>query len=296
MASIRSILSLISGSGSQLAQPVLTLHIGLPKTATTFLQKEVFQSSPKLTYVYNVRRGPLEKLLERQQRVSTLRFPTMRKELEELLPSGNVLVSDENISMHVKEPWRNKGPTPATFCKRAEQLQGVVGTLRVIVGIRRQDQWFASRYAESARLCEDFSQADFDERAERLVKGPIKGSLKWLDYEKVYSQLSKCLGQENVLLLPMELVGTDPESAIRSLQDFTGAKGWARRHRIRLKQGKIQPANVLSVGGDSWSLKGHDTVLRLGEEPKAAILARYREGNRNVSEQLKLGLERFGYF
>ena len=129
----------------QAGAPVLTLHIGLPKTASTFLQRSVFSSAPGLTYVRKYKELPLPVAIEKMQRVHPRRVSDFVDSIGEELPEGNVLVSNENVSMHVKEPWADKGPTPTRFCERVVALEPLVGTLRVILGIRRQDQWLASR-------------------------------------------------------------------------------------------------------------------------------------------------------
>jgi hypothetical protein len=275
------------------AAATLTVHIGLPKTATTFLQTRVFQSEDNLAYVYQPKRVPLQKALERLQRLGKSHLGEILGEISKELPQGNVLVSDENISMHVGEPWHYKGPTPESFGKRFELLKDIVPRLKIILGIRRQDQWLASRYAESARMYEAFCQEDFDKRVLELCNDNVKGALRWLDYSEAWKRLSACVGQENVLLLPMEEVGSNPEGAIQALQNFRGVDGWMKRYRDNAK--KIQPRNVLSVGENEWNLKGHDTTLRLKGELQVRILERYRSSNQQLSELCSLNLDRHGY-
>lgn len=275
---------------------VLTLHIGLPKTATTFLQKEIFRGSEKLNYIHNAERGPLQKLLERQQRGRAGKPGRFRSKLTQLMPKGEVLVSDENIVMHVLEPWCNVGPTPTSFRKRARELQQYCGTLRVILGLRRQDQWLASRYAESARAREDFSQADFERRIWELAAGPAKGSLQWLDYDVAHEQLCRAVGESNVLLMPMELVDNELETATHRLQEFMGESGWFASFQEREREGKVRRRNVLSRGENAWKLRGHRSQLLLPTNAQRAILTRYREGNQRISDRLSLNLDRFDYF
>lgn len=273
---------------------VLTLHIGLPKTATTFLQRQVFRGDDRLTYIYTRKQGPIEKVFKKQQRVSPQRFPKIEKELKALLPGGDILLSDENISMQGQELWRGEGPRPRSFCQRATQLQGMVGTLRVILGIRRQDQWLASRYAESGKVHEEFCQEDFDRRAREICESEAKGALKWLDYYNVYKRLSECLGPENLLILPMEVVGDEPEKAIRMLEEFLGVSGWVEAFERNKDDAK--PRNVLNRGADTWKLKGHEGMLQLDGPTKTALLERYSKGNKKLDSILRMELDCYGYY
>jgi hypothetical protein len=279
-----------------LAHPVLTLHIGLPKTATSFLQMRVFRSEKNLTYIHGRTRGPLERLLQVHQRMSKHRFEErIKPQLLSLLPAGDVLVSDENIAMRVGEPWKNKGPTPASFGPRLGQLQTLVGTVRVILGVRRQDHWLASRYAESARLSDEYSQEDFERWAAMLCAGtPVKGALNWLDFARAERSLRRCLGRENLLVLPMEALEDDTERVIGMIEQFVGVSGWLDNFRSKPNKKRV---NVLSIEPNTWRFKGRpNKVLRLTETTSKALLARYESTNRELNRRIDFDLQRYGYY
>lgn len=279
-----------------LVSPILTLHIGLPKTASSFLQFRVFRNEPNLTYVHARVRGELERVLQQHQRIRRKRFDKrIKPRLVSLLPKGDVLVSDENITMWAKEPWEHRGPTPGGFAARVPQLQSVVGTLRVMLGVRRQDQWLASRYSESARLSDEFSQEDFERRAAELCRVRPEGALRWLDYGPVYGQLARALGPENLLVFPMEALDDDPEDVVKKLEAFMGVSGWLQA--FRENSAKEKRLNVLSTEPDTWRFKGHeDRVLRLPPSTKQALLARYEKTNRKLDSKIDFDLRRYGYF
>jgi len=272
----------------------LTLHVGLPKTASTFLQYRVFSKQDQLLYVHNNQSSPLEKTLKQIQRVPERGRAKVEKRLISLLPARRILVSDENISMNAREPWLGEGPTPRSFCSVAAGLADLLGSLRVIVGVRRQDEWLASRYAESTSHFPDFGQEDFERRASQICDGPVEGSLQWLEYGDMLRQLSACLGPENVLVLPMDVITHELKRTLFLLEDFLGVDGWVDAYEA----GGIdtKPRNVLSTGNDTWQLRGREAELRLSDPIRGRLLARYRDGNRELSEATGFDLERYGWF
>jgi hypothetical protein len=130
----------------------------------------------------------------------------------------------------------------------------------VVIGIRRQDQWLASRYAESSKDFPGLDQSDFDRRMHELAKREVlDGPLAWLDYAAVRQEFSAALGRENLLLVPLEWIGARPEETIRQLEGFCGltpGDAWA------LKPSR-QARNPLSKGPNTWRMRRSGKMLHL---------------------------------
>ena len=69
----------------------LVLHIGLPKTASSFLQTFLFSQQTSFSYVHNQKRSLLERALYRQLRASSWTLPALDRAISLLLPRGPLL-------------------------------------------------------------------------------------------------------------------------------------------------------------------------------------------------------------
>ena len=283
---------------------MIILHIGLPKTGTTFLQ-QLFGHVPDLAFVHR-KMGAAEAGichdLRRLGRANPLlghfyrhRFAAqLRRLVSEKAGSRNLLVSDEDVSVAAGGFWRGAGPRPQGLSHRlaalGRQLGPAEGPLRVIIGIRRQDQWLASRYAESSRMYPDFGQDDFNARLTRIADtGPMPGPLGWLDYHHVRECFARALSAENVLLLPLEHLAGAPDHALKEIGRFLGgielSNAFAIAHRKRRRR------NRLSIGENAWRLRRDGTPLTLAPELQAALRARFAASNRALAEVMPLGFE-----
>lgn len=274
---------------------MLVLHIGLPKTGTTFLQQQVFARAADAGFVHR-RQGPEAAALCRSLRryVRSGRFAALlhrrriRSELAALsgkstLPDDRVLlVSDEGISLQPGQFWRSEGPGPRQVAQRIASLMPGTGT-RVVIGIRRQDQWLASRYAESSKDLIGLDQSDFDRRMHDLARRKVlDGPLAWLDYAAVRQEFSAALGPENLLLVPLEWIGARPEETIRQLEGFCGltpGDAWA------LKASR-QARNPLSKGPNTWRMRRGGKMLHMDPEIEAALRARFAASNETLAQTL----------
>jgi hypothetical protein len=268
---------------------MLTLHIGLPKTGTTFLQYQIFKRQKGVQYIHdplNTADDSIERLIKRYFRCTEESLGRLAETIPRVLPHGNVLVSNENISMKASEVWRSAGPTPADFAERLERLSPAVGGIRIILGIRRQDQWLGSRYAESAKNFEEFGQKDFEARMEAIAHSPLSGALQWLDYATVYDRLAEAIGENNVMAVPSEELLHSPESTLRTLGDFLGHHGLVEAYHSARATRDVR-RNVLSTGKNTWQLRKRDTSIELSDDLAEQVLTRFREENRALDKVLE---------
>ncbi len=265
---------------------MLVLHIGLPKTGTTLLQQQVFAPAQGLDFVHR-RRGPeaeaLCRTLRRYVKAGPLRALILRRRVRRGLaavagPGGGVtlLVSDENVSVHASGFWRGHGPGPDLVARRIAEILPK-GETRVVIGIRRQDQWLASRYAESSKWLDGLDQADFDRRMRQIAAAAsLDGPLGWLDYDRMHRAFAAGLGAENVLLVPLEQIGAAPGATIGRLAQFVGV---APPDAARPLKASRQNRNRLSTGPDSWRMRRGGRMLRLDPEIREALRNRFAASN-----------------
>lgn len=291
----------------------LYIHIGLPKTATTYLQQEVFPALGHLRYLGipqgDVFAGPEE--LGRGPR--TLTNCTKRSALfwsrygeavfRDILgcetterPPGDVLLSDEGIG--------RAGSRPILL---GSHLQGLAtqakkrgfGCIRLLCMFRRQDHWLASHYAQISDRNPQASQEDFEETVNRILD-PAGGRFGFgmlLDYAALAQHLRPVVGSSNLLMLPYELLVHDPAQFHHRIMAFLGDTAAANASRFV----DAQKRNVRSKQEGVWELRparySRAIQLRPGRLLSSLRLPseihlgwRTRGGTIRVTEQLRMSI------
>jgi hypothetical protein len=290
----------------------LLLHVGLPKTATTFLQRTIFEHTPDLIYVH--RQGPDEKHLGRClwccQRVGEEKLAATLTETNASIgrihqkrqtKARTMLISEESISMGRMEIWDGSGPTPGRVAARTAAFarSGDLPhrSVKVILGVRRQDQWLASRYAQSASEFDQPGEGDFEKRAREICAGGLDASLQWLDYAEARRQLLGALGEESVFIVPMELLGAAPRRLMERMGHFLGGVPLADVYS-RAEQNPRMPMrrNAKSTGPNSWKLRRTETSITLSKSTTDVIRERFKDSNEELSEAIGVDLQSLGYW
>ncbi len=244
------------------APDILHLHIGLPKTATTYLQREVFPTYGHLTYI-GIPRGDVftaAKDHERDRRTLTncvqrsvevwagrgdAIFESVFGCVRSERPAGDALLSDEGVG--------RSGSRPALLAAHLGALAQAArswgfGSVTVLCAVRRQDQWLASHYAQVSDRNPDASQADFEVYV-RQTLSPTSGRYGFgmlLDYAALVEHVSDVVGEENILVLPYEMLSQDPSAFLNCVSSFVGGA------TETATAGRRQ--NVRSRGEDVWAL------------------------------------------
>lgn len=168
-------------------------HIGLHKTATTFMQQNVF---PECTQIFYIKRNELRDLnkkegpfkdwrISRDFEMGFTRSPEFwldygDKLIQNAIPTHilnsnqNVLISSEGITgarifLHNTDPLVNpfspvKDPHLLIFhFRNIKKIIAKYGftKIKIILTIRKQDSWFASNYSEFSHIIPRASQKDF---------------------------------------------------------------------------------------------------------------------------------------
>lgn len=220
----------------------LYLHVGFSKTGTTWLQRNVFPNLSGVDYVEAFDSGLVEISKGAGFNVPFNLSPSFwdfagEGVVDELLKrpdhENKLLISDENIvlgrglfrnnnerhQMSYKDPCMLNAhlvKLASYWRKRSE------GQLKVIMVVRRQDEWLASRYVQSSKFIKGASQSDFEMQIGRLMNDDVykfqEG--RWLNYWDVYKNIADGVGSENVLVLPYEELKTDCLSFVQKICNF----------------------------------------------------------------------------
>lgn len=203
----------------------LTLHIGLPKTATTVLRGSVFPQIPGYLGKYsglpptnrfvNPTTGSLLEGWERGNpdwRGAIDEWVRSLAELDErhLLLSQERLASwparlSEQRQYPFDDDWfdaQRVRPHPVVdfldLVKTAGESSGI--KVRVIVTLRAQPEFMASRYAQSQGKMRQPGQGDFEAK----VRESLRRADPYFDYASLVEELAGVVGMENLLVLLYE--------------------------------------------------------------------------------------------
>ena len=306
----------------------LHLHIGLPKTASTWLQDQVFPHLVHLRVVSTPRSRLFDEpadreaegrvmacALRRSARVWRAMGDAVMGEMlgprEAWLVGGrDLLISDEAIG--------RMGSRPEQLAAHLRELAPVaarwgLGRLSVICLIRRQDRWLASHYAQMSDRNPRASQRDFEAFARRVTDPAAArhalGAL--LDYDALREAIAEVA--PDPFLMPHEALRDAPSDALGTLLDRLGTPV---ADRPWIEAASLGTASNVRSGEGSWRLRprrrtiaGHPRLrvpdwgrgagrgmISLTSEISARVLEAYAEGNRALDAATGLDLGRLGYF
>ncbi|PEN12624.1 hypothetical protein CRI94_14000 [Longibacter salinarum] len=265
----------------------LYLHLGLHKTGSNFLQKEVF---PNAKGLYFLNKPDWSLISDYTDPTSLARFMASNTgvwdEMGDVFfnrankeagrsssEGGDLLISDEQgpFGWHRNDPQRM-----AVHLKKIQSvMREQFDELKVLIVIRRQDTWLASAYAE---ICSKFKQAS-QGHFERWIKEQISYNKKYfwgrgirLDYSSLLAEVTRFIPAHNVKMIPYELLKSDPGSFIGEVAKFIEVDtiNWQskthNRKSLSNSEWKIAPYKERSL----WLRPGR-LFYKLGIDPKINI-------------------------
>ena len=177
----------------------IVVHVGLHKTASTWLQERCFR--------------PLGRLVNSTQRPAedpTIRSLVLgRRELPPLPPDGSI-VSAERLSGHPASGWSDADAI-------ADRIASWCSDPKIIVGTRERDPWLRSIYRQLVQ--------EGDPRPWKVMLEP-GWKRPHVDIDAVSESALRSRYDSrfrSVLYLPMELLVTDPGAYVAMLADFLEA-------------------------------------------------------------------------
>lgn len=314
-------------------QKRIILHVGLHKTATTFLQERVFPALPEVRFVHplHVQRpddGPIERFIFEIffRNGACIDIDAHREAIDawlETVPEPTVLISSEAI---VGWPIENH----SNFRVNADLLAEMFPDAKIWLVVRRQDKWVEAAYAQVLRSGFSTTMARYLNHREGrfgrynvgLYNGPNVDArdLSWERFDRYYRRR---FGEQAVLTLPFELFAKDGEDFLGRFYDFAGLDGvfpdtservnvrWSPaglglaklinrvpmpiKRAVRDRVGKDwHPSELMAKTVDRW-LPSQGKRQYLSPALARDLMALHREGNRALGERIGVDLGEFGY-
>ena len=300
------------------------VHLGLHKTATTWLQNTIF-ADREWGFATPWSRA---EVLERFVLVDAMRFEAAatRGEME----PGRRRAEDEGCVAVLSHERLSGNPHSGGYDRReiAERLAGAWPEARVLIVIREQRDMIRSVYRQYLREGGALS-------LRRYLSPPRQGAARapafdpaFFEYDVLITYYQRSFGPERVLVMPYESLSEDPHAFVSAIARFAGAEGEGsirfERENVALSDVALlvkRPLNRLFVRdrinptGMFSSPRFHaglTRVLELGERavPRSLHHARsqawekeieerigtfYAESNRRTGSLTGLDLEAFGY-
>lgn len=196
--------------------PELIVHVGYPKCGSTLLQRHVFpqlddvrhiafQGEPELYQALALRTFPAG---EAERKAVLSRFGD-----EVLAADRPTLISAEHFIMPA-ECFRSLEGHPLHHLDGMtilEQIAALPISVRVLILVRRQDDWLRSWYQERIKRYETRAFADFVLATENQIL------LEALAYDRTINILEDKFGSGSVHVVPFELLKLDSASFWRSI-------------------------------------------------------------------------------
>lgn len=187
------------------------IHIGYHKTASTFLQSNVF---PQLPVNFLRLLGENEKYLTmlRYDDESSLDVNAIRSWLEKSAKRRDdiMVISHEALS------GNSQGYTTPSAFSIARKLSMVFPDAKIIVVTRNQFDYITSLYTFRVAI-KGYEYRSFSQFVEEEGK---KGLFDYLEYHHLIAYYQRLFGSKNVLVLPMEMLGCSSKEMLEDITSF----------------------------------------------------------------------------
>ncbi len=298
------------------------VHVGYPKTASTWLQTRVFPAHPALDYWRDVPG------FDWVNKVVNLHdFDFNAKALGERYradrDSASARLAVISLEGLVGDVFAGGWDT----CRNADRLRAVLGEARIIISIRAQVSMLDSLYKQYV------AEGGFGSVKSFLglrPAGRAHFSLNYLRYDRAAGYYRALFGEDSVYVCLYEELLQSPDAFLRGLSDFLGIDGFDVDQRSMGKKENpgfsafstavarvanrflhsdfnplpLVPPRLVGVPGMRAFLKRADTALFGRLFPAKSVIDQntrvfledyYRSGNRALAGELGLPLAKYGY-
>jgi hypothetical protein len=219
------------------------IHIGLPKTGTTWLQLQLF-SRPEFGFF-----APAQSESDPKKKVKGCAYPLYRDEANRLIEEQDFdpgALRDRFAAISVPDGMRpvisneRLGGNPLSngfdrklLCRR---IKDVFPNSRILLVIREQRAMVLSNYLQYLKYGGwDSIERYLDPPSD--ARHPVLSPAFWR-YDRLISLYQETFGAERLLVLPYEMLAADPQAFVAAICRFAGLPPardlpWARKENVR---------------------------------------------------------------
>ncbi|MFP4099094.1 hypothetical protein [Coleofasciculus sp.] len=293
----------------------ILIHVGYPKTASTWLQKSVFADD---TTGYFAPWGAKSTQLRREfvtPAYSNISAEVIRKTFEPGLQEAAQrrlipVLSDENLSgtLSIGKGWKKEV---------VNRIHDIFPQGKIFVVIREQKSMLLSAYRQHVGMGHTSSiQKYIGTGSTQSGSTPIC-QLQFLNFDELIEYYQKLFGRDNVIVLPFELLKKDVKTFFDKLNDFTGASGsidYSKKGKnVGIKGVKLATLRQLNflfppyrqinikykvaeAAARVLPHKIHESIENSLQEFIAQRVGdSYRQSNQRTSQLIGINLAEFGY-
>ena len=210
---------------------MIYLHIGLPKTATSYLQSRVFPLFSSSEVVFNPPEiiYPLLKVLP-----STRSSATTKGDIDGSKHLIRNFISENNRKIFLSDEAMSTDGYCPYYSENLSFLRGLFDDVQIIISIRNQYDWWIAMYKQSVQQGNVQSAKMFFDYSQKIVAttrncyNNVNGELPRLDvyaidWPGMIRAYKRSFGPERVHILVYEKMIRDPELAKTKLSEILGA-------------------------------------------------------------------------
>jgi hypothetical protein len=208
----------------------VVIHVGYPKTASTWLQETVF-GDPDSGFELISGDQPGSRARSVAAFVTVNSFCDDVKKARSFFEEGLRRCAGEQTIPVISDESLCGVPLNNGYSGRhiADRLHRAFPKARILIGIREQKAWAISCYRQYIMEQGTFPLEIFLGRGnEPMGFMPILHS-DFLEYDRIVGYYQGLYGRENVLVLPMELLRKDPRGYLQSVLEFCECPGRIER-------------------------------------------------------------------
>lgn len=196
------------------AEKAVLFHVGLPKAASTYLQRHLFPAIADATFL-SLTSANLDHLPKvRSSSRAFLADPTAARAAIRQAERPKVIVSAEGF---VGDPYRSFDDHE----QRARDLYAVWPPAAVLLVIRRQDRFCDSLFGQALRKGYPYAPERFlwlNEPRPNALPEARHFDYRAADYDRIVGTYEALFGRERVFVIPLELLVDDPRAFHESVR------------------------------------------------------------------------------
>lgn len=210
------------------------IHIGYPKTATTFLQNRIFPIISEVQYLgkkynkllseFDIDLDIIDDIIYKNESSLLEKIISYRKKIKDKLKNKKVLLSEEDFlssSLRVSGivPFRISTPCPISIGRKIYQIFNMQNMdVKVLITIRRQDEMILSLYAQYYTCCYSrYNETNTFKKFLNQFVGIDRNLSVVLNYNLIIKEYKEIFGKNNIYVLVFEELQKYPEIFLRRI-------------------------------------------------------------------------------